>query len=375
MNDASTQQCNARFGTFSGSPAAIGNALAAFYPEHSKIASGLPKPPMPLTAQEVSEGIAMLTKYCPTIIEELNAYAQALKIDPMTLYYHQLTYLKPHCSQFYLPAKFMADGHPMMARNYEFAPFAEDFAVIKLKPTGRYAHIGGTIALFGRSEGINECGLTVSMTSSGMPVGNMPGMKSPALKGLQFWAVIRELLETCANVGEALKKIETMPLAYNINLLLADSAGHVALYETQDGAHAAIQTLEKALHATNHPIVEPFCAQTPTAMRNSIQRYETIAAFLNKAESDQALMLGDVKKLLLTAYPNGLNCSFYDAYFGTIKSVIMDIQTRQYQICWGGNAENGWQTYSFDKEEQATHHAIVLASKAPTPDFFEQIAF
>ncbi|GMQ56246.1 hypothetical protein AN1V17_06390 [Vallitalea sediminicola] len=57
---------------------------------------------------------------------------------------------------------------------------------------------------FGRSEGINECGLMVGQTSCGMPVGNMEMMRKPAISGLQFWAVIRSLLENCKDVDEAL---------------------------------------------------------------------------------------------------------------------------------------------------------------------------
>ncbi|MDO5574280.1 MAG: carcinine hydrolase/isopenicillin-N N-acyltransferase family protein [bacterium] len=97
---------------------------------------------------------------------------------------------------------------------------------------------GATTALFGRSEGINEHGLAVSQSSCGFPVSNLPQMRNPGIKGLQFWAVIRSLLENCKTVDEALSMLTGMPIAYNINLYLADAAGEIALYETMNGEAA-----------------------------------------------------------------------------------------------------------------------------------------
>ncbi len=59
--------------------------------------------------------------------------------------------------------------------------------------------------------------------------------EKPAIVGLQFWAVIRYLLENCKDVDEALEYLKDMPIAYNINLLLADKSGNIALVETLDG--------------------------------------------------------------------------------------------------------------------------------------------
>ena len=47
---------------------------------------------------------------------------------------------------------------------------------------------------FGRGEGMNECGLAISQSACGRPVNDYQGGK-PKVIGLQFWAVVRTLLE------------------------------------------------------------------------------------------------------------------------------------------------------------------------------------
>lgn len=64
----------------------------------------------------------------------------------------------------------MADGHTRIARSYEFTIDDEDLTVYRTSPEGGYAHVEGSIAGFGRSEGINEKGLAISMSSCGIPV-------------------------------------------------------------------------------------------------------------------------------------------------------------------------------------------------------------
>ncbi|MDU4753181.1 MAG: isochorismatase family protein, partial [Clostridium butyricum] len=40
------------------------------------------------------------------------------------------------------------------------------------------------------------------------PVGNSDGLRKPAIVGLQFWAIIRYLLENCKDVDEALEYLK-----------------------------------------------------------------------------------------------------------------------------------------------------------------------
>ena len=188
--------------------------------------------------KEMEEAFQLYDRYCPGIREELEGYAQEAGIAVRDIAYTWMTYLVPGCSGLILTGKKTDDGHTKIARNYEFNLEDEDLKLYRTAPAGKYAHISGSIVGFGRTEGINEMGLAVSMTSCGFPVSNLPGMRAPVLKGLQFWAVIRSLLENCADAKEALEKVMEMPIAYNMNLFLADCSGTGILFETMNGEKA-----------------------------------------------------------------------------------------------------------------------------------------
>ena len=142
----------------------------------------------------------------------------------------------------------------MAARNYESTMRRRTYC--HKNPHHRKIHTHRHSALgIGRDDGINEMGLTVTLSSSGFPVGPLPEMRRPAVAGLQFWAVVRTLLENCRDVKEALSMLKDMPVAYNLNLIVLDREGHCALVETLDG-RMAVKTIdrdsgEQALYATN----------------------------------------------------------------------------------------------------------------------------
>lgn len=240
----------------------------------------------------------------------------------------------------------MTDGHTRIIRNYEFNTENEDFILCETKPEGKYAHIGGSIALFGRAEGINECGLAVSMSSCGFPVSNLDGMRPPKIKGLQFWAVIRSLLENCKDVEEALELAQKMPIAYNINLYMADAKGNGSILETMDGElsfeRISAKSEKQYLCGTNHIVIPSFQKFEPFAMRNSLVRLQTLEHFIKGKETLEEY---EIKELFLTKYPQGMSAYYYDDWFGTIKSIVMDTNTRSFQICWLGQKENGWEEY------------------------------
>ena len=95
------------------------------------------------------------------------------------------------------------------------------------------------------------------------------GNARAAIPGLQFWVVVRTILEKCKDVEEAVEYAKTVPIAYNINLLLADKGGRAALIETLDGRFAlrsiGDDSAKQYLHSTNHAHVEELIAHEPLA--------------------------------------------------------------------------------------------------------------
>lgn len=327
-----------------------------------------------ITEKEFQEAREIYQKYCPGVLEEMEGFTEESGIPMEQVAYYWMTYLVPRCSGLMIDAKKSADGHCKLVRNYEFSIGDEDLTVSRTVVDGKYAHISSNIVCFGRCDGINECGLAITQSSCGFPVSNMQGMRPPKVKGLQFWAAIRTVLENCKNVEEALNLLNEMPIGYNINLLLADASGNGALFETMDG-HRATQRLEDTkgkdyLAATNHIAIPEFQVYEPVGMRNSIIRLQNARNF---AESKEMLTEDEIKQFMLTKYPNGMTCHYYKDWFGTIRTVVMDPMERRYSICWFGLNENGWSDFYVNEAMPDRVEEKAVISERGTKEMFEMI--
>ena len=358
-----------RYLNFEGTHREIGKQVAEKVGSLPAIGS-----PAFFTDEDAGRALQLYDTYCPGLREELEGYSEESGIKIMDIAFSWMTYLVPGCSGLLLPGSRMVDGRSRLARNYEFNLDMEDLTVVRTKAEGKYAHIAGSVATFGRTEGINECGLAVSMSSCGMPVGNMEGMRKPEIRGLQFWAVIRSLLENSRNTEEALQRTLTMPIAYNINLYLIDETGDSVLLETMNGQKSYERipgTSEKNfLCGTNHIVIPSFQYKEPVAMRNSVTRLKKLHQF---ALDHSLCREGQIREFLLKEYPAGPTVRYYNEFFGTIKSVVMDPVERRYSICWLGEEKNGWEDFYVTRPLQERVLEKTLNRGQATKEFFEII--
>jgi predicted choloylglycine hydrolase len=227
-----------------------------------------------ITKQELPQMLRLFDEFCPGLNEEIEGFAEELKIPAPEVFYYAMTYLRPGCSQMaVLPSK-TENGHTLLARNYDFNDTVDDLTLYTTRVQGKYAHIGSSVVQFGRLDGLNEHGLAVSQTSAGLPVGNFEFAAKPVIVGLQFWAVIRSILENCRDVEEAILWTKEMPIAYNINLMIADPSGKAALIESFNGEKEMkiidSHTKEQYIHSTNHVHLPGLKAYAPMSMKNSL---------------------------------------------------------------------------------------------------------
>ncbi len=321
--------------------------------------------------EQVKEATAMFDRWCPGLTEELAGFADTLKVPLEKVFYYGMTYLLPRCSQIAVLPSASADGKPLLARNYEFNHEMEGFCLVRTSVKGKYTHMGTSAIHFGREDGFNEHGLAVTMSSCGFPVGPMPYMRAPKLKGLQFWAVIRTLLENCKDVQEALNYLDGMPIAYNINLMLLDKGGNAALVETLDGRYVIKrlggQTSEQVMWGTNHAVLPELAGVEPQALVHSIERYNYINKQLNGAQN---ITREQLKGILLSKYPDGLCCHFYEEFFGTTKSMVISPVDGTIELCWGGRGENGWNTYDIKESLDGIGQTIHLSTEKADPAIY-----
>jgi predicted choloylglycine hydrolase len=316
----------------------------------------------------------LFDEFCPGINEEIEGFAEVLKIRVARVMYYSMSYLRPRCSQMaVLPSKTI-NGHTLLARNYDFNDMMDQMTLTTTKIHGRYSHIGSSAVQFGRFDGMNEHGLAVGQTSAGLPVGNFQFTLKPAIVGLQCWAVVRSVLENCKDVEEVLQWTKDMPIAYNINLMAADKNGHAVLIETFNGNRAIREINEKSkeqyLCSTNHVHLPELKSYAPLSMKNSVERYSRICDTLNGTGQ---ISLEDLKRLLSAKYPEGLCCHFYDEYFGTLRGMVYDVNAGTIDICFGSPALNDWHTIKISDDMKQTAYKYKLEREKAPDDFFAMI--
>lgn len=320
---------------------------------------------------ELKEIYNMFDSYCSGVNEEIKGFAEVLNVSKEQIFYYMDTYIKCGCSLMTLLPSKTNNGHMIMARNYDFNDEMEDIILANTKVTGKYAHIGSMTSIFGRGDGINDQGLVVCQASAGMPVGNFIGGRKSAVTGLQFWAVIRSILENCKDVNEAIQYMMNVPIAYNINLMVADKQGNAVLIESYDGKKAYKicneDTNEQFLCATNHLILPELISFEPKCLKTSDVRYNLIKDTLNSKEK---ISKGDLKELLSEKYPKGLCCHYYDEFFGTLRSMIFDVTDSKLEICFGSPNNNQWYSFNIGGQVSATIYPVIIEREKAPLNFF-----
>lgn len=318
---------------------------------------------------------ALLDRHCTGVNEEIQGFADTLDISSDQAMYYAATYVERGCSAMAALPSRTANGHALMARNYDFTDEIEELCFVYTDIDGAFRHIGSLLNLFGRCDGMNEHGLAVCITSNGIPVGNFEGGRKAGVTGFMFWAVVRSILEQCATVDEAVAWAMDAPIGFNINLMLADGDGRIGLLQCMDG-HKGYEALEndptsrarKADHlaVTNHvvlPDVKPFETEL---LDNSVKRLAAIERFF---DTHATVSVDDLKTLLSTPYPEGLCCHYYPAFFGTLRSMVFDTATRSIEMTCGSPRANAWHRFAVEPLDEQDF-SIGLPCEDANEEFF-----
>lgn len=292
---------------------------------------------------------ALFERWCPGVNEEIRGLANVLGIPVEQVIYYAATCLTgSNCSQLAVLPAGSADGHVYAARSFDFSDQSNDARFCLTRVEGKYAHMGCSVMLFGRSEGLNEHGLSVTTSAGGIPVGNnFPGQPKPPVDGLQFWALVRSLLENCRTVEEAIQWAKDFPNASNTILIIADRSGQAARLEFF-GTHIAIHRAEPGeagLWAANHYAAAEMLPLQNIWMENSRVRAERMEAFI--CQNSGKITLRNLREVYSTPYPQGLSCTFYEEFFGTLHAVIFDLTAGEAWICFGAPQVNEWHRFDF----------------------------
>ncbi|MGR3778350.1 C45 family autoproteolytic acyltransferase/hydrolase [Bacillus paramycoides] len=334
-------QVKGYFSSLKGSHYKIGKQQGEFVKNHPYLIPQFIQQEHLISNNHWTESRNVLNQYCPGINEEIEGFCEVLKIPSSNMMYYYQTLLKAGCSHCAVLPQKTDSEHTYVLRNYDLSPKIDDMRFCSTHVEGAYVHSGFSTQYFGRTEGVNEHGLSVTFSACGQPVGNIEGLRKPMVSGLQCFAVIRVLLERCKNVQEAKLLIEEMPIASNINIIVVDplEAAHIEIFD----GHKSIKTIEDNNHAfivsTNHAVSLSIKTLNNRKLEQSTKRYHILHEHLKRNEH---VSMESLKGLVECEYPIGLTVHNYEEWFGTLHSVLFDLHDRSMNICFGSPLFNEW---------------------------------
>lgn len=68
-----------------------------------------------------------------------------------------------------------------------------------------------------------------------------------------------------------------------------------------------------------------------------------------------------------------MSANYYDSWFGTIKSVVMDTARKRFSLCWFGQETNGWEDYYVTEDIQERMEEKDIVREEGREEFFEMI--
>ncbi len=340
------------------------------YPEAAQFFSSPLPERGPLTPQQAETALNFFQKHCPGLNEEIQGFADALGVPAEQIVYYAFTYQHSgHCSHFAVLPSLSADGHLRVGRSYEFNHNQTDMCLVTTRVQGHAAHTGFSEVMFGRDDGLNEHGLCATISAGAPMAPTEPG-------GCTFWAVIRTVLDRCATVDEALEVVQSIPISFNFNLILADRSGQAALVEIAC-SHRAVKRIqagsaEQKVIATNHynlPEMKPYDLGR---MWNSLLRFRAIQSRLDAMGSP--VTPEGIRAILSDMIPKGVCCHHYTDYLGTLWSEVIDVTAGALEVCFGAPTHNPWHTIDLHSPVGETKFPVQLPDKQADPAFWRKLA-
>lgn len=304
--------------------------------------------PFPITQERLDFARACLPHYrrfFPAVLEELRGLAQGqgCSFDTLTGVLFPMYCMIPQpvrCSCF----AFHTGADVLLGRNSDFLTRIQDQNSNLLLSffDGGFAFNGNTTAFAEMEDGINCRGLAVGLTSAA-PAGLRPGLNAGML--------LRLLLESCADVPQALELLKNIPTASSHTLVLADHQGRIALVEscperTCVQFPAQTPAFVCATNAFHLPEMHPYRCPVEDDW-HAEERYQTLIRALSgppdKAELPFALDLLSGKLGFLCQYDRSLGRD-------TVWSVVYNPASR---AVWRAEGNPGHTPFMLDKRWNA----------------------
>jgi len=300
----------------------------------------------------------------PGINSEMQGVADNLGVNIKKINYYDLNLLGPPgwfgCTIFSILGRATDNNHVLTGRNVEWNATEDDFRLYTTRVNGKFNHIGFSNVTFGRTEGLNEHGLSVAAS-----LGHIPNIKIQNRGFLQS-LINRTILENCKTVEESMKWLKKLPVQGFWNFIIADKKSNALLVECADGIKNFRQIDSESsdfyVSATNAFTLPETINYNKTnnieVVQGSLFRHNLVKQILNSSKPNITKEI--IRSILSTQLPNGVCAHWYTGGFGTDWSVIFDNSEPHVEICFGAPTHNEWRTFSFDEPRGVHIYKTVL---------------
>lgn len=251
----------------------------------------------PLFSIDIEQTKRVFQEIAPAIWEELSGFAEALKwpMERVLLEFggYRVKLNRSGCS--------ILTGTDYLIRNYDYHPKTYDgiYSVFQPADSG-YAVIGVTQKITGRCDGMNEKGLAMGYT--------FMHRKRPG-DGFVCSMIGRIILETCADINEAVALLKNIPHRGSFSYVLFDK-NHTE--STIVEASPRNVEVRKGAACTNH--FQIMKEENRHYLKDSKRRLEIMES--NRSSSLQ----GEEAFQLLNGTENGVFSNLYGQWAGTIHT-------------------------------------------------------
>lgn len=356
-----------RFFSLGGSPYEIGNNLAKCIKKNPNAAhfysSGKPNLKK-LGFRNFKELQEYYERFIPGLAEETQGFIDALEGS----HENAVIYGFPHsfqssCSHMVALPSITENKKILVGRSYEWNHNEEDLILCTTKVNGKAGHLGFTMLLFGRYEGLNNHGVCV--TSSG---GGAYSVQDTT-QGIPFCLAIRSVLENCKTAEEAANYLIDIPNNSTNNYIICDKKGRAFLIECLNSEYSVKEiestSDEQYLISTNHftlPEKVPFNKRiNKWLFPNSTTRFNTIKTALN--ENKNHISRETIRKILSKEIPEGVCAYYYSIGFGTVYSMIIDVTDSELEISFGPPSHNKWVTFNLEPPSDSCEFEAVFPQR------------
>ncbi|WP_062349960.1 C45 family autoproteolytic acyltransferase/hydolase [Bacillus kwashiorkori] len=271
------------------------------------------KPRFSINVEETKQ---MITRFAPSIWEELLGLQEALKwsLEKVLQEFggYRVNYYRSGCSIF--------TGKNFLIRNYDYHPKTYEGRYTIFQPTdGKgYAIIGPSQRITGRMDGLNEKGLAMGY--------NFMNRKQPE-DGFVCFMIGRMILQSCANVEEAVEMLREIPHRHSFSYIIYDKSGRTYIVETSP---RRVEVRQSNI-CTNH--FEIMTEENRHHLVDSMRRMEII-------EHNSSEMIDGYEAFrLFNDADKGVFSKLYSSWAGTIHTSVYFPQEMKVWFALGHNQE------------------------------------